>query len=197
MFASETPISGTFRWPQPSVLSQKYCHTNGRRTPYKWDCITNRKCTAGLPFLQGFEARKVQQLKWGAYCRTNWMCTAVLSLRQVGVGVPETLLTSVWVQKLTRSSLKGFWKGLWKTSLTCFEAIFSYKRPIPERRKTACKTILQAKNLMWTLIDPDVEHLMTQVFAPKTRKMSKMCWNPIFIVFLKRHTYKPQTKKTI
>ena len=40
-----SPSSGTFWWPQPPVLSQKYCRTNGRRTAvqmggvlqYKWE----------------------------------------------------------------------------------------------------------------------------------------------------------------
>ena len=61
--------------------------------PYKWEayCNTNGGCIVGFPFLQGLEARKVQRYKWGAYCRTNWRCTAVLSLRAVGVGVSETL----------------------------------------------------------------------------------------------------------
>ena len=49
----------------------------------------------GFSFLHGLEARKEQRYKWGAYCRTNWRCIAVLSLRPVGVGVSETLLRSV------------------------------------------------------------------------------------------------------
>ena len=56
--------------------------------PYKWDacCSTSGRCTVGFPILQGLEARKVQRYKWGAYRRTNWGCTAVLSSRPVGPG---------------------------------------------------------------------------------------------------------------
>ena len=32
---------------------------------------------------------KVLPYKWGAYCRTNWRCTAVLFTQVVGVGVSE------------------------------------------------------------------------------------------------------------
>ena len=39
---------------------------------YKWE-----ECW-GMAFIQGLEARKAQQYKWGAYCSTNWRCTPVL-----------------------------------------------------------------------------------------------------------------------
>ena len=46
------------------------------------------------------------------------------------------------VEKLTRSNLKGVSKGdfFWETDLATFEAIFSFKSPMPERRKAPCKT---------------------------------------------------------
>ena len=62
--------------------------------PYKWEayCSTNGRRTAGFPFLRTLEARKVRRYKWGgAYCRTNWRCTAVLFGQVVGVGVSATL----------------------------------------------------------------------------------------------------------
>ena len=52
-----------------------------------------------FPFLQGLEAREVQRYKSGAYCRTNWRCTAVLFPRPVGVGVSETLMKFAWKRK--------------------------------------------------------------------------------------------------
>ena len=60
-----------------------------------------------FPFLQGLEARKVQRYKWGAYCRTNWRCTAVLSWRRVGVGVSETFLGAG--NRKTREGCGGLW----------------------------------------------------------------------------------------
>ena len=45
----------------------------------------------GFPFLRSLEARKARRYKWGAYCRTNWRCTAILYRQVVGVGVSETL----------------------------------------------------------------------------------------------------------
>ena len=50
--------------------------------------------------LQSLEAGKVQRYKWGAYCCTNWRCTAVLSSRPVAVGVSETPLNFVSVYAL-------------------------------------------------------------------------------------------------
>ena len=40
---------------------------------YKWD---SGRCVAAFLFLQGLEASKAQCYKWGAYCGTNWRCTA-------------------------------------------------------------------------------------------------------------------------
>ena len=56
----------------------------------------------------------------------------------------------VGAQKLTRSGFKrGFEVGLLTDKFAFFEAIFSCKSPIPERRKAACKTpILQVKGLV-------------------------------------------------
>ena len=84
--------------PKPQYFPKSTAVQMGGVLPhYKWEvyCSTNGRCTVGFPFLQGLEARKVQRYKWGAYCRTNWRCTAVLSPGPVGVGVSETLLTSV------------------------------------------------------------------------------------------------------
>ena len=53
---------------------------------YRWEVY------CWVSFLEGLEAKEVQRYKWGAYCRANWRCTAVLSPRPVGVGVSEILL---------------------------------------------------------------------------------------------------------
>ena len=45
---------------------------------------------------------KARRYKWGAYCRRNWRCTAVLFRQVVGVGVSETLL-----RKGVSSSVSG------------------------------------------------------------------------------------------
>ena len=52
---------------------------------------------------------------------------------------PRRLFFDLGVQKLTRSSLKGVWGPL-KDKFAFFEALFSFKSPIPETRKAACKT---------------------------------------------------------
>ena len=82
-------ISGTFPNPNPLMLAQSTAGTNGRRIAvqiggvlqYKWEVY----CSV-FPFVQGLEARKAQRYKWGAYCGTNWSCTAVLVRQAVGVG---------------------------------------------------------------------------------------------------------------
>ena len=56
-------------------------------------CRTNGRRIAGFPFLRSLEARKGRRYKWGAYCRTNGRCTAVLFRQVVRVGVSETLPT--------------------------------------------------------------------------------------------------------
>ena len=86
---SNLRISGTIWWPQPPDLSEKYCRTNvGGILPYKRESYssTNGRCTVGLPFLQGFRSQGGTAIQRGAYCRTNWRCTAALSPRPVGVG---------------------------------------------------------------------------------------------------------------
>ena len=85
---------GTFRRPQPTVLSQSTAVQMGGVLSCRWEvhCSTNGRCTVGFPFLQGLEATKVQRYKWGAYFRTNWRCTAILSSRPARVGVSDTLL---------------------------------------------------------------------------------------------------------
>ena len=45
----------------------------------------------GFPFFAKLRNRKARRHKCGAYCRTNWRCTAVLFRQAVGVGVSETL----------------------------------------------------------------------------------------------------------
>ena len=90
----KTSISSeTFRWPQPSVFSKSTAVQMGGVLPYKWEAYrsTNGRRIAGFPFLRSLEARKVRRYKRGAYCRTNWRCTAVLFRPVVGVGVSETL----------------------------------------------------------------------------------------------------------
>ena len=54
--------------------------------PYKWEV----HCWVSLS--SRLRSQEGPAIQWGAYCRTNWRCTAVLSLRRVGVGVSETLL---------------------------------------------------------------------------------------------------------
>ena len=74
---------------QEKISRQHFC------TPCRSEyCSTNGRRIAGFPFLRSLEARKVRRYKWGAYCRTNWRCTAVLFRQVVGVGVSETLPTN-------------------------------------------------------------------------------------------------------
>ena len=60
--------------PPPST-SSKYCRTNGVVLQCNWEALSS-----------SLRARKGQRYKWGAYCRTNWRCTAVLFRQVVGVG---------------------------------------------------------------------------------------------------------------
>ena len=84
------PFLRNFRWPQPpSTFSKSTAVQMGGVLQYKWEVY------CWFPCLQGLEARKVLRYKWGACCRTNWRCTAVLSSRPVAVGVSETLLNSI------------------------------------------------------------------------------------------------------
>ena len=71
-------FSGTFRNPQPPARHKSNAGTNGRRTAVQMEayCGTSGMCIAAFPFLQGLEASKAQRYKWGAYCGTNWRCTA-------------------------------------------------------------------------------------------------------------------------
>ena len=65
-------VSGTFRNPQPQVLSQK-------DSRYKWEahCGTNRRAAVEIGgVLWRFPFFKAQRYKWGAHCGTNWRCTA-------------------------------------------------------------------------------------------------------------------------
>ena len=86
-------LSGTFLRPEPQVVSQKYCTTKWeaycRTTKSEAYCSTNRRCIAGFPSLQGVEARKMQRCNWGAYCRSNWRCTAVLWDKLCSLGAPK------------------------------------------------------------------------------------------------------------
>ena len=69
-------------------VSQKYCRTNGRRSPvqiggvlqYKWEVY----CGACLS--PRIRSQKAQRYKWVAYCSTTWRCTAVLFRQAVRVG---------------------------------------------------------------------------------------------------------------
>ena len=89
-------------FPLSKVLPYKweaYRRTNGRRIAvqmwevYCWVSLSSR--------LRSQEGPAIQM---GAYCRTNWRCTAVLSSSPVGVGVSETLLKNVfWKSKVTIS----------------------------------------------------------------------------------------------
>ena len=54
---------------------------------YKWEVVL-----LGFPFFKAQKPGKSSATNGGAYCRTNWRCTAILSSRPVGVGVSETLL---------------------------------------------------------------------------------------------------------
>ena len=72
-----TPTPSTFSKVLP-YKREAYCRTNGRRSLFSR--------------LRSREAPAIQ-MGGGAYCRTNWRLTAVLSSRPVGVGVSETLLT--------------------------------------------------------------------------------------------------------
>ena len=73
-------LSGTFRWPQPPVFSQKYCRTNGRRTAvqmggvlqYKWEVywwvsLSSRLRSQERPAIQ---MGGVLPYKLEVYCRT-------------------------------------------------------------------------------------------------------------------------------
>ena len=73
--------------PNPQYFLKSTAVQMGGVLPYKWEVhsTTNRRCTVGLPFLQGLQARKVQRYKGGSYCRTNRRCTAVL-LSETGRG---------------------------------------------------------------------------------------------------------------
>ena len=74
-FLETPPPPCTFR----GVLQYKWeAYCNGRCHT----CSTNRRCTEGVPFLQGIEARNVQRYKWG-HCGTNWRCTALVFSRKI------------------------------------------------------------------------------------------------------------------
>ena len=80
-------ISGDPNHTFPKVLLYKweaYCTAKKRRA-----AVQNGRCTAGFPFLQGLEARKAQQYKWGVYCRTNWGVLQYFSDELYGLGVPK------------------------------------------------------------------------------------------------------------
>ena len=92
--------SGTFRKPQPLVFSQKYRW-------YKWEW-----CTAAFPFLRSLEASKAQRYKWGAYCSTNWRCTASpFQTSCTGWGFPNSpqkhCVTSPKVSQLNLDAVVG------------------------------------------------------------------------------------------
>ena len=85
--------SETFRQPQHPVFFQKYCRTNGGRTAVQMGGVLQCKwevyCWVSLSLK--LRSQEVRRYKWGAYCCTNWRCTAVLFRQVVGVGVSETL----------------------------------------------------------------------------------------------------------
>ena len=90
--------------PNPQYFSKSTAVQMGGVLPYKWEvyCSTNGRRTAGFPFLRSLEARKVRRYKRGAYCCTNWRCTAVLFRQVVGVGIPETLPKQSATKNITK-----------------------------------------------------------------------------------------------
>ena len=72
-------MSGTFRNPQPLVVSQKYrrykwevyCGTNGRRTAVQIGGVLLR-----FPFSKALKPARHSVTNGGAYCGTNWRSTA-------------------------------------------------------------------------------------------------------------------------
>ena len=81
---SGDPTPSTFSkvLPYQSWQCEAYRRANGRHTALQIGCVLT-----GFPFFKAHkpgQAREVQLHKWGAYCRTNWTCTAALSLRPVG-----------------------------------------------------------------------------------------------------------------
>ena len=98
--------------PQPQQLSGdpknlQYFLSKVRTAVLSWEAYCRTfmgGVLLGFPrgFLPSLEARKVQRYKWGAYCRTNWRCTAVLSSSAVGVGVSENRLTIYRVELYTK-----------------------------------------------------------------------------------------------
>ena len=71
--------------PTP-VFFQKYCRTNGGRTAvqmggvlqYKWEAYCRVSLSSKL------RSQESMAIQMGAYCRTNWRCTAVLFSQVVG-----------------------------------------------------------------------------------------------------------------
>ena len=81
--------AGTFQKrsgdPNPKYFSKSTAVQMGRVLQYRWEAY----CRVSLPSkLRSQESTVIQT---GAYCRTNWRCTAVLFRHIVGVGVSETL----------------------------------------------------------------------------------------------------------
>ena len=73
-------LSGTPRYFLKSIPG-----TNGRRTAVQIGDVLRR-----YPFSKAFEASEAQQYKWGAYCGTNWRCTASTSqTSRTGLGAPK------------------------------------------------------------------------------------------------------------
>ena len=86
--------SGTFKYPQPLVFSQKYrrykwevyCGTNGRRTALQIGSVLRR-----FPFSKAYKPARHSVTNGGRTAVQNWRCTEYFSDKLYGLGFLKSL----------------------------------------------------------------------------------------------------------